>query len=185
MDKTEGFADARNKNDHIHWCVAHYTLSIPQQAALSQQILSKRHTELSYIERSVFMEEIYNQKLWNFEMGSQKSMNAPIWIFKGFQQRDRQNSQNLNNYSFCRLPVTSAKCIICTEKYPDAGIKLNYDDGDYSQGYAQIKKFLEFEQKTTSSYHIYLMMILDLQLLGFLSLVKIFTFPKNEIREDS
>ena len=185
MDKTEGFADARNKNDHIHWCITHYALSIPQQAALSQQILSKTHTELSYIERSVFMEEVYNQKLWNFEMGSQKSMNSPICKIKGFQQRDRQNSQNLKNDSFCRLPVTSAKCIIGTEKHPDAGIILNYVDGDYSQGYAQIKKFLEFEQKTTSSYQMYLMMILDLQLLGLLSLVKNFTFPKNEIRKTS
>ena len=39
------------------------------------------------------------------------------------------------------MPVTSAQCIIGTEKYPDAGILLNYDDEDYRQGYGQIKQF--------------------------------------------
>ena len=36
--------------------------------------------------------------------------------------------------------VTSAQCIIGTEKYPDSGISLNYNDDDYSQGYGQIKE---------------------------------------------
>ena len=39
-----------------------------------------------------------------------------------------------------RLPVVSAQCVIGSEKNPDAGILLNYDDDDYSQGYAQIKE---------------------------------------------
>ena len=60
------------------------------------------------------------------------------------QQRDRQDSQNLNNDTFCRLPVVSAQSIIGTEKYPDASIILNYDDDDdYSQGYYQIKEAFE------------------------------------------
>ena len=67
-------------------------------------------------------------------------MNVPIWIIIGFQQQDRENSQNLNNDTFCRLPVVSAQCIIGTEKYPDAGIVLNYNDDEYSQGYHQIKE---------------------------------------------
>ena len=46
----------------------------------------------------------------------------------------------MNNDTFCRLPVVSAQRIIGTEKYPDAGILLNYDDDDYSQGYHQIKE---------------------------------------------
>ena len=41
---------------------------------------------------------------------------------------------------FCRLPVTSAQSIIGTKKYPDAGIILNYDDDDYSQGFSQFKE---------------------------------------------
>ena len=63
-----------------------------------------------------------------------------IWINIGFQQQDRQDSQNLNNDTFCRLIVVSAQCVIGTEKYLDAGILLNYDDDDYSQGYLQIKE---------------------------------------------
>ena len=80
------------------------------------------------------MKEVNNQNLWNFELGSHENMNVPIWIFIGFQQRDRQDSQNLNNGTFCRLPIVSAHIIIGTEKYPDAGIILNYDYDEYSQG---------------------------------------------------
>ena len=140
IDKANAIADARIRIDHIHWYVPHYTPSIQQQSTLSKQILSKTPTELRYVERSVFMKEVNNQNLWNFELGSHENMNVPIWIIIGFQQRDRQDSQNLNNDNFCRLPVVSAQCIIGTEKYPDAGILLNYDDDDYSQGYHQIKE---------------------------------------------
>ena len=81
-----------------------------------------------------------DQNLCNFKSGSQESMNVPIWKIIGFHQRDRQDSQNLNNDTFFRLPVVSAQAVIGTEKYPDAGILLNYDDDDYSQGYSQIKE---------------------------------------------
>ena len=67
-------------------------------------------------------------------------MNVPIWIIIRFQQRNRQNSQNLNNDTFCRLPVVSAQVIIGTEKYPDAGILIIYDDDEYNQGYSQTKE---------------------------------------------
>ena len=73
-------------------------------------------------------------------MGSQISMNVSIRIITGFQQRDREDSQNLNNDTFCRIPVVSEQGIIGTEKYPDAGILLNYDDDDYAQGCSQIKE---------------------------------------------
>ena len=119
----------------------HYTPSIQQQSILHNQFSKKIPTELRYIERSVFMKEVNNQNLRNFELGSQESMNVPIWIVIGFQQRDRQDSQNLNNDTFYGLPVTSCQCVIGTEKNPDAGILLNYDDDDdYSQGYHQIKE---------------------------------------------
>ena len=36
--------------------------------------------------------------------------------------------------------VTHCQCIIGTEKYPDAGLLLNYEDDEYSQGYTQIKE---------------------------------------------
>ena len=131
VDKAAGIADARNKIDHIQWYVPHYTPSIQQQGILSRQILSKTPTELRYVERSVFMKEVNNQNLWNFELGSQESLNVPIWIIKAVHKRALQDSQNLNNDTFCRSPVTSDHCIIGTEKYPDAGILLNYDDDDY------------------------------------------------------
>ena len=86
------------------------------------------------------MKELNTQNLWNFELGTQEGINVPIWIILGFQQRTRQNSQNENNDTFYRPPVTSAQCIIGTEKYPDSSILLNYDDDDSNQGYGQIKE---------------------------------------------
>ena len=73
-------------------------------------------------------------------MGTQEGINVPIWIYVAFQQNDRQNDLNLNNDTFYRPLVTSAQSIIGTEKYPDSGILLNYNDDDYSQGYGQIKE---------------------------------------------
>ena len=61
-------------------------------------------------------------------------------IIAGFQQRDGQDSQNRNNDTFRRLPVTSAHCFIRTEKCSGAGIISNFHDDDYSQGYGQIKE---------------------------------------------
>ena len=147
IDKVAGIADARIKLDHIHWYVPHYTPSMSQQVIMSKQILNKTPTELRYVERSVFMNEVNNQNLWNFELGSQENMNVSIWIIIGFQQQDRQDSQIVNNDAFCRLPVVSAQCVIGTEKYPDAGILLNYDDDDYSQVYNQIKEAFKARTK--------------------------------------
>ena len=92
IDKANGIADARIRNDHIHWYIPHYTPSIQQQSTLSKQILSKTPTELRYVERSVLMKEVNNQNVWIFELGSHEIMNMPIWIIIGFQQRDRQDS---------------------------------------------------------------------------------------------
>ena len=140
IDKVAGIAGARVRIDHIHWYVPHYLFSIQQQNTLSKQIFSRTPTQLRYLERSVFMKQVNIQNLWNFGLGSHENMSVPIWIIIGFQQRDRQDSQNLNNDTFCRLPVVSAQYITGTEKYPDAGILLNYDDDNYSQGYHQIKE---------------------------------------------
>ena len=86
------------------------------------------------------MKEVNTQNLWTFQLGTQEGINVPIWIIVGFQQSDRQHDQNLKNDTFYRPPVTSAQFIIGTEKYPDSAILLNYNDGDYSQGYSQIKE---------------------------------------------
>ena len=89
-----------------------------------------------------FLKKVKNQNLWNFELGSQKSMIVPIFTFSRFQQRDGQDSQNLNIDVFFKLPVTNAQCVIGMEKYSDAGIILFHDDDDFCQGYGQIKEDL-------------------------------------------
>ena len=122
------------------------------------------------------MKEVNKQNLGNFELGSQENMNAPIWIIIGFQQIDRQDSQNLNNDFFCRLPVSSAQANIGTEKYTDAGILLNYDDDEYSQGYRQIKEVFRASTKMTYYNHVYQKTISDLQRLGLMMLVINYTF---------
>ena len=86
------------------------------------------------------MKEVKNQKLWKFELGTEEGVKVPIWVIVGFQQNERQESQNLNNDTFYRPPVTSAQCIIGTEKYPDCCILLNYNDDDCNQGYGLIKE---------------------------------------------
>ena len=88
IDKVAGIAEARIKIDHIHWYVPQYTPSMSQQAIMSKQILNKTPTELRYVERSVFMKQVNNQNLWNFELGSLENMNVPIWVIIEFQQQD-------------------------------------------------------------------------------------------------
>ena len=72
IDKVAGIADARIKIDHVHWYVPRYIPSMQQQSIMSKQFLHKTPTELRYVERSVFMKEVNNQNLWNFELGSQE-----------------------------------------------------------------------------------------------------------------
>ena len=78
--------------------------------------MNKVPTELQFVERSAFMEEVNTQNLWSFELGTHEGIFIPIWIIIGFQQRERHDSQNMNNDTFYRLPVTSSQCNIGTEK---------------------------------------------------------------------
>ena len=140
LNKDNAINIGKIKINALEWYVPHYTPSIQQQSILSKQILNKTPTQIQYPERSVFMKEVNTQNFWTFELGTQEGINIPTWIFVAFQQNDRQHEQNLNNDTFVRLPVTSAQVAIGTERYPDSGILLNYDDDDYSQGYNQIKE---------------------------------------------
>ena len=88
----------------------------------------------------MFMKEVNTQKLWTFEIGTQEGTNVPIWISTGFQQKVRQDSQNLNNDIFYITSISSAQCINGTGKHPESGILITCDDDDYSQGYGQIKE---------------------------------------------
>ena len=140
LNKANAINSVRIKINAINWYVPHYTASMQQQSILSKQILNKTHTQIQCPERSVFMKEVKTQSFWTFELGTQEGINIPTWIIVAFQQNDRQHDQNLNNDTFVRLPVISAQVVIATERYPDSGILLNYDDDNYSQGYSQIKE---------------------------------------------
>ena len=63
-----------------------------------------------------FTKDVKIQKLWNPELGSQEENNVGIFIISGFQQRVRQNSENINNDKFFRLLVTSAPWTIVQKK---------------------------------------------------------------------
>ena len=122
LNKDNAVVVGRVKINSLDWYVPHYSPNLEEYTKLMTQIKKNSPTLLHYPERSVFMKEVNTQNLWNFELGTQEGINIPIWIFVAFQQSDRQNSQNLNNDTFYRPLVTSAQCIIRTEKYPDSGI---------------------------------------------------------------
>ena len=140
LNRGNAINNGKVKINAIEWYVPHYTPSMQQQIILSKQILNKTPTQIQYPEKSVFMKEVNTQNFWTFELGAQEGINIPTWIFVVFQQNDRQHDRNLNNDTFIRLPVISAQVVFGTERYPDSGILLNYDDDEYSQGYGQIKE---------------------------------------------
>ena len=140
LNKGNAINNAKIKINSIDCYVPHYTMSLGQQSILMNLIVRKRATELHYPEKSVSMKGVKTQNFWSFELGTQEGNIVPTQIYVAFQQNDRLHDQNLNNDTFCRLPVTSAQCIMGTEKYPDSGILLNYDDDYYSQGYGQRKE---------------------------------------------
>ena len=139
LNKDNAANNARIKINTLEWYIPHYTPSLDEYTKLQTQIKNKTPTNLHYPDRSVFMKEVNTQNFWTFELGTQEGINVRVWIYVVFQQMDRQNDQNLNNDTFYRMPVTSAQCIIGTEKYPDNSILLNYNDDNYSQGYGQVK----------------------------------------------
>ena len=140
LNKDNVVVNGRVKINSLDWYVPHYSPNLEEYNKLMNQIKKNTATLIHYIERSVFMKEVNTQNFWTFELGTQEGNNIPIWIFVAFQQNDRQNDQNLNNDTFYRPLVTSSQCIIATEKYPDSGILLNYNDDEYSQGYGEIKE---------------------------------------------
>ena len=109
-----------------------------------KQIENETPTNLHYPERSVFMKQVNTHNFWTFELGTQEGINIPVWVS---QQMDRKNDQKLSNDTFVRLPVISAQVVIGTERYPDTGILLNYNDDDYSPGYGQVKEVFKAPTK--------------------------------------
>ena len=89
------------------------------------------------------MKEVNTQNFRSFEKRAQEGVNVPIWVTIGFQQKDRQDSKNLNNKdTFHRPPVTSAQCILGTEKYKNILIELflTFDNDECCTDYGQIKE---------------------------------------------
>ena len=138
LNKAEENADTRTNVDNIHWCIHRYPPSSPQQGILYKPILSKTPTEIRYIEPSVFMKEVKNQNLWEFETTNPENISVSVLAIVGFQQGDRQDSQSLRIDIFCS---TSCKCsgIYVTEICLDVSILINHDDDECSQGSGQFK----------------------------------------------
>ena len=129
------------------------------------------------------MKEVNTQNFWTFELGTQEGLKVPIRSIVDFQQRDRQDSQNLNNDIFYRPPVTSAQCIFGTENYSDNSIFLNFDDDDYSQGCGPNKEaFRALTKVDILNPYIYPIMILD-PLTMIMILVTIYAFSIKYIRK--
>ena len=63
------------------------------------------------------MEEVNNQNLWTFELGSQKNKNVNIWLIIGFQQNALQDSQKLNIDTLVGCLLRVLKVFIGTENY--------------------------------------------------------------------
>ena len=63
MNKANASNFSKIKIDSIEWYVPLYTPSIPQQVLSSKQTSGKEHTQLQYLERSIFMKEGNTQNL--------------------------------------------------------------------------------------------------------------------------
>ena len=58
-----------NTND-ISWYIPHYIPSMENQQLVMDQILDKDPTEIYYMERIVFREDVNTNNNWTFELGS-------------------------------------------------------------------------------------------------------------------
>ena len=124
LKKGNAINNAKFKINANEWYVPQYAPSVEQQKVLMNQIIKRTATELQNPEKSVFLREVNTQNSWIFELGTQEGINIHLWIFTVFRQNDREQDQNMNNDTFCRLPVTSAQCNFGTERYPDSAILL-------------------------------------------------------------
>ena len=103
MQKANAVKKTKMKTNGIEWYIPHYTPSKEQQKIISEQISSNRPTALQYVLRSIFMEGVKTRDFWTFVLSTQEGTSFLIWIIVGFQQRARQNSQNLNNDTYLDL----------------------------------------------------------------------------------
>ena len=72
LNKSNALNDAKIKNNSTEWIVPQYTPDVKQQSILMNQNVNNVPTELHYVERSVFMQEVKNQKYGSFTLGLKK-----------------------------------------------------------------------------------------------------------------
>ena len=100
MDKDEATNIGKIKINSIEMYAPQYTASIPQQPISSEKILIELPTEIQYVGRPLFVKGVNNQK---FELETQEGINLLAWNIIEFQQKDWEDSQNLNIDKFYRL----------------------------------------------------------------------------------
>ena len=124
----------------ISWYIPHYIPNLENQQLVMDQLLNKDPTKLYYTERTVFRKDVNTNNNSTFEIGN-SGESTPTFEIVGFQARNEIDSQTHDNATFDRLPISNAVCKIGSEKYPDDGIKCDYDRDKYDQAYSEIENF--------------------------------------------
>ena len=145
--KDNGVDPAKINIKDISWYIPHYVPSLENQQLVMDQILDKDPTELFYTERVVFRKDVNANNNWTFELGN-SGESTPSFVIVGFQARNKIDSQTHNNVIFDRLPTSSGVCKIGSQKYPDDGIKCDYDRDKYDQAYHEIENFYLLKSET-------------------------------------
>ena len=79
MNTDNAINNSKTKIIVLELFVPHFNPLIPKQAIISEQFLSRTPTELQYVKKSFYMEEVNTQILWTFEIRTQEVLNIPIW----------------------------------------------------------------------------------------------------------
>ena len=145
--RDNGVDAAKRNTKDISWYIPHYIPSMENQQLVMDQILDKDPTEIYYMERIVFREDVNTNNNWTFELGS-SGESTPSFIIVGFQARNEVDSQTHDNATFDRLPISSGVCKIGSEKHPDDGIECDYDRDKYDQAYSGIENFYLLKSET-------------------------------------
>ena len=89
MRRAGGVANAKIGISGLYWYMPKYTPNKEEQAILSKQTLIQTPSEFYYLKTYVFMKEVNTQKVWTFELETQKVINVPFFVIAEFQQTDQ------------------------------------------------------------------------------------------------
>ena len=67
----------------IGWHIPHFTPSLENQQIMMDQLLNKDPTELYYMERIVFREDVNTNNNWTFDLGN-SGESTPTFVVVGF-----------------------------------------------------------------------------------------------------